>query len=437
MRKEPLAVILTSDIAAQCRGRAVSQREFQAYLTKGSGWVPGNAALNPFGQIIEPNVYGSTGDVRIQPDARSVSRLTTAEGDEVKVVLGDLKNVDGSPWDSCPRTFLRDAIKDLEKETGLRVVASFEHEFSLLGSEGDAGRPFALRRLMEREPLGSAVMAALDDAGLEPEMWLPEYADGQWEVTIAPTDALQAADRAIYLREIVRNIAHQLGHEATFTPVVEEGGGGSGVHVHLSLIDEHERPVLWDDSREGSISEVGGSFAAGILQHAPALVALAASGVVSYDRLAPGNWSVGGAFLGQNNREALLRICPLFVRPNANSARQYNLEFRAADATSNPWLLLGALIRAGLEGIRAGLETPKVVGGNLADLTEEELAEAQSEPLPTSLEEALEKLDADAVAKGWFSPRLFSTFMTVKRSEIEYVAQLPEGGMYEAYARAY
>ena len=244
MRREPLAAILTSDLSAHTRGRAVRQSEFERYLSSGCGWVPGNLALNPFGQIVEPNPFGSVGDLRLRPDVDTRSHLTTSEGDRLEVVLADIVNPDGSEWDCCPRTFLRNAIADFTAETGLSILSSFEHEFTLLdGEEGAMNRSFSLRSLMDREPLGSSVMAALEDAGLEPEMWLPEYADRQWEVTLAPTDALRAADRAILLRDIVHNVSTQLGHTATFSPVPTKDGGSTGVHVHLSLLDASGEPV--------------------------------------------------------------------------------------------------------------------------------------------------------------------------------------------------
>jgi glutamine synthetase len=438
VRREPLAVILTSDLSGQCRGRSVRLSEFDRYLQNGSGWVPANLAISPFGHIVEPNPFGSIGDLRLRPDVGTRSRIATADGEETTVVLSDIVNQDGTPWECCARTFLRDAIADLKAETGLSVLSSFEHEFMLLDTEKSAvNLPFSLRALLEREPLGSNIMAALEDAGLEPEMWLPEYSPRQWEVTVAPSDALTAADRAILLREIVRNTATQLGHTASFSPIVEEGGGGSGVHVHLSLIDENGDAVMYDSSREGGLSEVGGSFAAGILRHSRALVALAASGVVSYERLAPGRWSVGGAFLGQNNREALLRICPLFDRPNADPRKQYNLEFRAADATSNPWIVLGALIRAGLDGIRESLSAPKVVVGDFSAVSEVEREDARFSVLPSSLGDALDALDEDATVRGWFSSSFYATFVAVKRAEIEEVGSMSGPQRYAAYAAAY
>lgn len=432
MRSEPLAVILTADLSAQARGRAVEHRAWEDHLRKGSGWVPANLAIGAFGQIVVPNPFGSVGDLRLVPDASSESMLTSPAGTRIATVFGDLVTPDGAPWDCCPRTYLRDAIEELHVETGLRVIASFEHEFVLtdLDPRGDHA-PFSLRNLVGVEPLGSRLMAALRDAGLEPEMWLPEYAPRQWEVPIAPAQALVAADRAILLREIVRTVAASCGHSASFSPILEENGGGSGVHIHLSLVRDDGTPVAYDPSQPGGLSAVAGSFAAGILRDSAALLALSASSTISYERLAPGRWSVGGAFLGENNREALLRICPLFHREGGDPSRQFNLEFRGADATSNPWLALGAIIRAGAAGIRERLASPTVVSGPDAQIP------ADAPEMPTSLDGALRALEANERVVGGLPPRLRETFFAIKRDEMARVADMAGEERYRAYAAAY
>lgn len=435
----PLAAILTSDLAAQLRGRAFPADEIEAYLRSGSGWVPANLALDPFGRIITPNPFGAVGDLRLMPDPATRSLIAHEKsGQAVTVFLGDLVNTDGTPWDCCPRTFLRDAIRDLKEETGLSVISSFEHEFMLRDeSRVPGGKPFTLEALLSYEPLGSRVLQALRDAGLEPEMWLPEFGDRQWEVTVAPTDALRAADRAILLREIVRNVVRESGHQATFTPIVEENGGGNGVHVHVSLIDADGHPATYDPTRPSRLTPEAEAFAAGILTHSAAMQALCASTEISYERLRPGRWSVGGAFLGENNREALLRVCPLFDLPGANHAKQFNLEYRGADATANPWIVLGVLIRAGLEGLRQGMSVKGVVVGDPARMSATELAAYSYGSLPTNLSEALALLEADPTVSGWLSPRLRETFLLVKRAEIELLASLASDERYHVYADAY
>lgn len=439
MRKEPLAMILTADLAAKARGRAATQQELHSYLVSGCGWVPANLAIDPFGRIITPNPFGSVGDLKLIPDASSLSQMVANPGEEATtLVMGDLVNPDGTPWENCPRTFLKNAIADLKAETGLSVTSSFEHEFMLREDAGSpVNTPFSLQAFLEQEPMGGQVMAALADAGLEPEMWLPEFGRNQFEVTLKPAGALAAADRAIYLREIVRNVVRTLGSTATFSPIIEENGGGNGVHVHVSLTDENGDFVTYDPSRPGKISEVAGSFAAGVLAHADAIQVLAASSVVSYERLAPNRWSVGGVFLGENNREALLRICPLFHTPGANHAKQYNLEYRGADITSNPWIVLGAIIRAGLEGIRQQLPTPPVVSGELSGFSAEELAEYQVGRTPVDLSEALDFFEASPTVRGWFAEDFVTTFLAVKRSEVDTVAAMSDAERYDAYATTY
>lgn len=438
MRQKQLAAILTNDLVGRTRGRAVSADEFESYLKKGSGWVPANLALDPFGRIIVPNPFGSVGDLKIMPDATAVSAITPADSQlPMKLVLGDLVNTDGTPWSACPRTFLRNALSAFEDETGLMITSSFEHEFMLRGDRPEIELPFSLQTLLEKEPLGGRMLAALEDAGLEPEMWLPEFGSQQWEVTLKPADALVAADRAIYLREIVRNTARSLGHASTMTPIVEANGGGNGVHVHLSLRNQDGEFVTYDPNQPSNLSQIAGSFAAGILHHARAISALVASSVVSYERLAPNRWSVGGIFLGENNREALLRICPLFDLPGANFNKQFNLEFRGADATSNPWIALAVMVLAGLDGIRRNLPAPRVVHGDLAKLSAAEIEEIGIGQLPATLDEALDALTASEEVCSWLPEELLETFLLVKRAELEHVRQLSDEDRYNEYAAAY
>ncbi|WP_336993073.1 glutamine synthetase family protein [Leucobacter sp. VD1] len=439
MRKEPLGIILTSDLAAKARGRAFPQQDFQKYLSSGCGWVPANLAIDAFGSIVTPNPFGSVGDLRLMPDVSSIATVTLNDaGEQTTMVLADIHTPSGEPWENDPRTFLKNAVHDLESATGLSVVSSFEHEFMLRDDDGSpVNTPFSLESFLEEEELGGLLVAALQDAGLEPEMWLPEFGRNQFEVTIRPAPALVAADRAIYLREITRHVASLLGKRITFSPIIEENGGGNGVHVHLSLQDGEGRFVTYDSSRPGKLSEVAGSFAAGILEHAEAIQAIAASAPISYERLAPNRWSAGGVFLGENNREALLRICPLFDTPGANHQKQYNLEYRAADATANPWLVLGCLIRAGLDGIRRGLPAPNIVHGETGELSEGERDSLGIRSIPTTLEEALDAFTESETVRGWFSRDFADTFTAVKRAEIARVAGLDAAQKYDSYATTY
>ncbi|WP_431898373.1 glutamine synthetase family protein [Nonomuraea sp. bgisy101] len=394
--------IATCDLAGHTRGRAVPASREAAVLRGGTGWVPADLALTCFGTIAE-NPFGSTGDLRLLP-APATRADIPADGDVpgTRLYLAGQTLPDGTPWECCPRAFLADAVEELRAELGLVPVASFEHEFTLTGPRSpDSTGPFSFERYRAAEPFGSDLVALLERNGFAPETWLPEYGEAQHEITLAPTDALAAADQAVLLRELVRDLARRRGLRACFAPILHPEGSGNGVHIHLSF----KGGAMHDPGRPGGLSEPAARFCAGILRHAAALTAVTAASPVSFLRLTPHRWSAGGVFLAERNREAMLRICP-------GSGDEFNVEFRAADATANPWLALGVLLRAGLEGIRRGYPEPVVWPESV---TEAELAAVP--PLPKSQDEALDALEADQVVRGLFAPDLIDTYLSVKRTE--------------------
>lgn len=418
MSNPPIVFVATHDLAGHTRGRAVPVAKEELVLRTGTGWVPADLAISAFGAIAPDNVFGSTGDLRLMPDpATRVDIPPDGEHPGTRVYLADQTQPDGSPWSCCPRTFLRRALRDLREQTGLEVVAALEHEFFLDGLP--ASPPFSLQRFRDAEPFGSDLVTLLQGAGLEPETWLPEFGQDQFEITMSPSDALTAADRAVLLKDLVRDLARRRGLGASFTPILDPDGSGNGVHLHLSLRDADGNAVLFDPTRPGRLSGLGARFAAGILRHAPALTAWTAPSPISFLRLTPHRWSAGGIFLAERNREALLRICPTTTANGADPAPQFHLEYRAADATANPWLALGVLVRAGLHAITEEYEE--------ATVWPEETKEADLvdvPPLPTSLAQALDALAADPVVTSWFDPALLATHVSVKRFELDQVAGL-------------
>jgi glutamine synthetase len=352
-------------------------------------------------------------------------------------LLCDATNTDGSPWDACPRALLKDALARLERETGLRLVASFEQEFLLLGPTLEKGPGFSFEAQRLVEPFGPLVMAALGQAGLEPEMFLPEYGPGQFEIPCAPAEGVAAADRAAAVREVVREVARTLGYRASFAPMADPEGVGNGVHVHMSLVDAEGHPVFYDPDRPGRLSATAARFAAGILEHLPALCALTAPSVVSYLRLGPHHWSAGFGSISERDREATIRIPPLVELGSSDPARQFNLEFRAADAAACPHLALAVLVLAGLRGIREGLPEPHLVQGDPSELDEEERRRLGVRQLPGSLEEALGALESDAIVSSWFSKDLLACYLSVKRTEISLLDGAEPKEACERYLRAY
>ncbi|MDX6564532.1 MAG: glutamine synthetase [Gaiellales bacterium] len=429
---EELVSLVTCDLAGLVRGRSVPLADLDRHLEIGVGWVPVNQSISAFGDLAEPNPWGSAGDVRLMPDAPTRVRIERWPGiAPLHFMLCDITEVDGSDWDACGRTFLRRSLERLRRHAGLQVSASFEHEL-VLESPGPAAPAFSLEAQRLAEPFGSQVMAALREAGVEPEQFLPEYGERQFEIPVAPAVGVAAADRSVVLKEVVREVARRLGRRVSFAPLQDADAVGTGAHIHLSLVDEGGRPAGYDGARPGGLSLLAGRFAAGILRHLPAVLALTAPSPHSYARLVPHRWSAAAAVLGEQNREATLRICPVVALGGMTAQGQVHLEFRAADATASPYLALGALVSAGLEGIRQELDPPPVVEAG-APIASEPMRTA----LPASLGEALAALEADPLARSWLPPRMLETYLGLKRLELSLVSDLEVEEVCRLYARVH
>src|SRR3546814_4040263 len=96
------------------------------------------------------------------------------------------------------------------------------------------------------------LVTALEAAGVEPEVMIAEFGRDQFEVTCAPADPVTAADRAVVIREIVRETARSLGWRASFAPKTAADGVGNGVHIHLSLWSDDGRPLTREADRKST-----------------------------------------------------------------------------------------------------------------------------------------------------------------------------------------
>lgn len=437
IEREELILVCCSDIAGQVRGKGFPARDLEQRRRFGVGWTPTNVMINCLGRI-PATPFGPHGDLFLVPVEEGEVRLDFGDGTPAEHwFLGEIHTLDGADWDCCLRSFLRRALERLETETGLRVLASFEHEFHLEGAIERSGDAYALSRLRGVEAFAGDFMGALRANGLAPETFLPEYGPRQYEVTLEPAPALEAADRAVKLREICRATAQRHGLRASFSPLVTRGVAGNGVHIHFSLRDREDRPVTWDPEGSGGLSAAAASFAAGILRHVRALCAVTAPSVISYDRLRPHSWSAFWGNLGLRDREALLRICPCPEAADVDPAPRYNLEFRAADAAASPYLQLALLVLAGLQGLREKLPAPAITEVDPETLGAEKRRELGIQDLPRSLEEALDALEDDAMAMGWLGPVLAEAYLQHKRGELTMLETRDDEEICRIYAEAY
>lgn len=438
-----LVALVCCDLGAIVRGRSVPASELDANLHAGVSWTPANHSLTPLGPLAKSSPFDSTGDLRLLPDVDTRVRVEAESGHSaLELVLCDIVETDGQPWECCPRRFLRDALDELERELGVRLAASFEHEFQLLPDARSANvpppaLPFSLEAQRRAEPFAHEVMGALVQAGAQPERFFPEYASRQFEIPVQAAEGIAGADCSVVLKEVVREIARRHELRASFTPLLDPSEAGNGVHIHLNLLDASGRSALYDAPRPACLSELGERFAAGILRHARALSALTAPSPVSAVRLEPHRWSAGAVCLGQRNRETLLRLPPLVSLGGGDPARQLRLEYRGADAAANPYLALGAIVRAGLDGVRAELPAPPILDRDPARLDAAEAERYGVGALPTSLQDSLRALEEDGVARAWLTPLLYEAYVGVKRAEIEATAEWDIEERCRRYASVY
>ena len=206
--RTPLVTIATTDLCAITRGRSISAASLKETATRGVGWVPANSSLTPFDIIADPNPWGSQGDLRLLPDLAARYRVASSRAPTpFDLVMADIVELDGAPWEGCPRSILKRALADFEAETGLAILSAFEQEFQIVGAPWRPAPAFSLQALRRCDPFAPELMSALDEAGVEPEVFLPEYGRDQFEISCGPALGEASADRAAAVREIVKEIA--------------------------------------------------------------------------------------------------------------------------------------------------------------------------------------------------------------------------------------
>ena len=270
------------------------------------------------------------------------------------------------------------------------------------------------------------------NAGIRVEMHHHEVATGgQCEISIRFDTLTKMGDKALLYKYIAKNVAKRHGKSVTFMPKPIFGDNGSGMHVHQSLRKD-DTNLFYGDGYAFT-SDMCRHYIAGLLKHAPALMAFCAPGTNSYKRLVPGYEAPVNLIYSSRNRSACIRIPAYSTAPNA-----VRIEFRPPDPTSNPYLAFSALLMAGLDGIEKGLTPGDPMDVDLYELSAEE---AKGIPqVPGSLEESLKALedDHDFLLKGGvFTPDLIETWIDYKRiNEVDPVRMRPHPFEYALYYHA-
>jgi glutamine synthetase len=346
------------------------------------------------------------------------------------------------PWPMCSRNVLQRQI-DRAARLGLTFNLGIECEIFLVRKENG--------RIMPANPRDTLARAAYDVAGLVQAMdWIDEAvrhmdnlgwhvhsfdhedANSQFEFDFSYADVMAMADRFTLWRMMMKESAHKHGAIATFMPKPYGDRTGNGAHFNMSIASIATGENLFgsaDDPRDCGLSPLAYQFIAGVLRHAPAIVATTCPTVNSYKRLVKTGsmtgftWAPVYISYGRNNRTHMLRvpwIRPEVDRdgrahgPNLSSAR---LECRAVDTSMNPYLAAAMMLAAGLEGIERKLDPGDPIPLNMYEQSEDQLAGMSVKTLPRTLLEAIEAFDADPLGRGVMGPDLAKAFVQIKTAE--------------------
>jgi glutamine synthetase len=400
------------------RAKASSRHGLEARLSAGIGLTVAMQAMNSLDQLQPVMNMGPVGEVRLVPDLATFRVLPYAP--HAAAVLTDHIALDGTPAAVCQRSFLKRMVSRLA-ERGLVLRAAFENEFSLATVADGAYVPidsalcYATIGMTAAQDYIDELVGALDAQRIRLEQYYAELGHGQQEISTAHAPALDAADEQLLVRETIRGVAFRRGLVASLAPKPWPDNAGNGCHLHFSLW-EGERNRFYDDSRADGLSDTARSFIAGVLAHLPALCALTAPSFNSYHRIVPQFWAGAYVCWGPDNREASVRVASPF---RGSEEQSTNAELKSCDASCNPYLALGALIAAGLDGLERGLQPPEPVAVDPATLTDEDRAARGIKRMPSTQGEALDALADDQLLHDALGAELTNAYLAVRRSEWE------------------
>ena len=400
-----------------------------------------------------------------------VPELGPADSDQIP--LPDLDSIVICPWDRtcawvfadlwwqdhpyklCPRSALKRTVHDIAQK-GYAVYAGVEPEFIVMKwQDGQPVKAFDNAPLVDhgtrprRQAFGYDVEFSIDSMGFLGEMidiiealgWnlhdvVCEGAYSQFELDFHYTDVLTMADRLVFLRVLLKEVAKRHGMFVTYMPKPTIGDWRSGAHMNTSMqpVDNPGQNLF--EGEDGGWSDAVYGAVGGLLRHGGALTAIACSTVNSYNGLVPRvggfeggtvTWAPTHMTYGFNNRSAMLRL------PQS----RFCIENRAADMCMNAYLALGLSAAAITEGVVNGYDAGQPLNEDLYSMSEEAIVGSGAQRLPRNLLEAIEILRTDELARKVLGDDMMASYLRYKTDEWERYHQAITDWEVEEYLRLY
>ena len=394
-----------TDVLGFLKSVAIAPAELENAFDEGIGFD--GSAIEGFARVTES-------DMLAKPDPSTFSILPwRTESPGAARMFCDITMPDGRPSPADPRNVLRRAL-DKAASMGYTCYTHPEIEFFLFKSLPEAGTapvPVDHGGYFDHTPavvghdFRRQAITLLEAMGISVEFSHHEGGPGQQEIDLRDADALTTADNIMTFRHVIKEVAMDQGFHASFMPKPFTNHPGSGMHTHVSLFKGEEN-AFYDANAQYNLSNVGRSFIAGILKHAPEITAITNQWVNSYKRLHGGGEAPAVINWGPSNRGALVRL-PMYKPGKENSTR---IEFRSPDTACNPYLAYAFMLAAGLKGV----EESYVLSDSNDPIS-----------LPTDLNEAILQMEKSALVRETLGEHVFEYVLRNKRAEwLDYSRQV-------------
>ncbi len=349
---------------------------------------------------------------------------------DTQIVVGDLYDNAGAPLPMCGRGALKRAVADwqamgLSPKVGIELEAfafTRQPDGSLAPYDTPGGHVYGTGPFADPLRFNDAIWERAEAAGFDLELITSEYDTPQFEYTLKFDDALRAVDSTVLFRLLAREVAFDHGVILTFLPKPIPEKGGSGMHVNFSFADSTGRNVFDNGPKGGPdhMTDLARGCVAGLVHHHKALAGLTAPTTLSYHRLKPGTLSGHLGNWGGDHRNVTTRV-------SGEGGYKARLEHRMADASSNPYTAVAAVLQAARLGVANGYALPAMESGDGFESWD------AAETTALTLGAAMDDLAADTTLQAAVGQMLCDNHIFMKRAEVEKTAALDGAALRDFY----
>lgn len=361
-------------------------------------------------------------DLIAKPDQKTIKTIDVY-GKRIGLAICDIESTQGKPYLKNTRMKLKNNIKELERKD-IKFKVGVEIEYFIVKKREnimpyDQDQYFEIAPYTKSERIQLKIMEKLLSVGIDVEKVHHEFAEGQYEFAIKASDPITTADNIILSKILIKDAVKRYGLEATFMPKPFKDMNGSGMHIHLSILDNENRNLFYDEG-SGNLSRMAIYAIGGILRHSREISLIVAPTVNSYKRLKPGYEAPNRICWGYGNRSTLIRV------PNLINKDLCRIEYRHPDPSCNPYLAILVIISAALNGIENNMETEEASKENIYK------SEKKYAKLPSNLGEAIEEFERSEFMVNMLGEQIRNEILKIKKIEwMEYMDYITKNRLKE------